>query len=258
MPVDILILTGIFLLGITFGSVLNLVICWIPGKEKSIEALHLHCVSCGNAINWRANLPVRPKVVRKGRCMCGESYTMLFPIVELLNGVCYVIIFMANGYNLQSGIYALMTSVLIVLSVVDEQTYEIPIECNYCLAGMGILLCCVEFFAKQPYDYHVFINHGIGFLCVSLFTYLLFRVSGGRAIGGGDVKLMATAGLILGWKNIIIAFFVGCILASVIHICRMKFSNKEHMLAMGPYLSMGIFIAALWGESFLQWYFTAF
>ena len=79
-------------------------------------------------------------------------------------------------------------------------------------------------------------------------------ISGGRAIGGGDVKLMATAGLLIGYKNIILAFVLACILGSIIHILRMKLTNAENVLAMGPYLSLGIFISALFGNEIISWY----
>ncbi len=65
---------------------------------------------------------------------------------------------------------------------------------------------------------------------------------------------MAAAGLIIGWKAIILAFLFGCIIGSVIHLIRMKVSDAEHMLALGPYLSIGILIAALWGERMISWY----
>ena len=76
----------------------------------------------------------------------------------------------------------------------------------------------------------------------------------GFAIGGGDVKLMAVCGLLLGWELIIFAFLLGCIIGSVIHLIRMKVSGEGHVLAMGPYLSAGVAIAVLWGNEFLQWY----
>ena len=76
----------------------------------------------------------------------------------------------------------------------------------------------------------------------------------GIAIGGGDVKLMAVCGLLLGWKLIIFAFLLGCVIGSVIHLIRMKVSGEGHVLAMGPYLSAGVAIAVLWGNEFLQWY----
>ena len=68
---------------------------------------------------------------------------------------------------------------------------------------------------------------------------------------------MAAAGLLLGWKLIILAFVLGCILGSVIHLIRMKVSKEDHVLAMGPYLAIGIMIAALWGNTFIQWYLTS-
>ena len=67
---------------------------------------------------------------------------------------------------------------------------------------------------------------------------------------------MAVAGLILGWKNIILAFVLGCVFGSVIHTIRMKVSKKNNLLAMGPYLSAGIFVAALWGDRFWSWYMS--
>ena len=87
------------------------------------------------------------------------------------------------------------------------------------------------------------------FLFVGL--YFCFTVGG---LGAGDVKLMAVCGLLLGWKLIIFAFLLGCIIGSVIHLIRMKVSGEGHVLAMGPYLSAGVAIAVLWGNEFLQWY----
>ena len=101
-------------------------------------------------------------------------------------------------------------------------------------------------------------TYGIGLVAVSGFLWIIYQVSQGTAIGGGDVKLMGAAGLLLGWQNAIVAFLLGCIVASVIHLIRMKVSNAEHKLAMGPYLSVGIFMAALWGSQFLNWYLSLF
>ncbi|MDE6914018.1 MAG: prepilin peptidase, partial [Lachnospiraceae bacterium] len=98
----------------------------------------------------------------------------------------------------------------------------------------------------------------IGFFAVSAPLYLLYIITKGRGIGGGDIKLMAAAGLLLGWKLAVIGFLLGCILGSVIHVVRMRLSSAEHVLAMGPYLSAGIFIAALWGDRMLAWYLSLY
>ena len=67
---------------------------------------------------------------------------------------------------------------------------------------------------------------------------------------------MASCGWILGWQRIILAFLLGCIIASVVHVIRMKIQGVGHRLAMGPYLSAGIFLSALWGETWIAHYLS--
>ena len=139
-----------------------------------------------------------------------------------------------------------MTSALVVLSVIDWRTYEIPFGINVFLFILGI--------AATVLDPAHILSHLVGMVCVSGFLGILYVASGGRAIGGGDIKLMFACGLILGWQKIILAFLLGCIIGSVIHLIRIRVKGAGHVLAMGPYLSVGIFLAALWGEQWIGWY----
>jgi leader peptidase (prepilin peptidase)/N-methyltransferase len=123
---------------------------------------------------------------------------------------------------------------------------EIPDGCNLFILLLGIVAASL--------DWQHWKDHVIGLFSVSVFLLLLYLITVGRGIGGGDIKLMAGAGLLLGWKGALVSFFLGCILGSVIHVIRMKVSHAEHRLAMGPYLSMGIWLTALWGERFIDWY----
>jgi leader peptidase (prepilin peptidase)/N-methyltransferase len=76
-------------------------------------------------------------------------------------------------------------------------------------------------------------------------------------MGGGDVFLMAAAGLLLGWKNIILAFVLGCIIGSVVHITIMKIKkDTDNVLPFGPYLSAGIVIAMIFGDKMINWYLS--
>ena len=67
---------------------------------------------------------------------------------------------------------------------------------------------------------------------------------------------MAVTGLLIGWKLNLLAFFLGCIYGAVIHVLRMKLSHEGHVLALGPYLAMGIMTAVLYGDRMLTWYFS--
>lgn len=241
----ILLYIIIFLYGIVIGSFLNVCIFRIPKKENLVQSSH--CMSCGRKLGWRDMVPVFSYIFLRGRCrQCGAKISPQYPLIEALNGVLYVIVFMANGFTFTSVLYCLMTSALIVITVIDERTFQIPISSNLFLGLLGIIM--------TVYDYRHILSHIIGAVCVSLFLYALYYFSSGKAIGGGDIKLMAYAGLLLGAKNILLAFILACVLGSVIHTIRMKVSKRNNLLAMGPYLSAGIFIAALWGNRFWAWY----
>ena len=98
----------------------------------------------------------------------------------------------------------------------------------------------------------------LGMIVVSVPLLILFYATGGRGIGGGDVKLMAAAGLLIGAKEIFLALVLGCVIGSIIHIALMKICKKENVLAFGPYLSIGIMIAILYGEKLINWYMGFF
>ena len=240
----------IFLFGIVIGSFLNVCIYRIP-KHEDIVKTRSHCMSCGYQLEWYDMFPVFSYLFLGGKCRkCGAKLSVQYPLIEAANGILYTMIVWINGVNVESVLYCLLTSALIVLSVIDFRTYEIPLGINLFILALGLI--------RVATDYHNFLNYLIGFLSVSVVLAALYYASKGRAIGGGDVKLMAVCGLLLGWKLIIMAFLLGCILGAVIHVIRMKVSGEDHVLAMGPYLSMGVFIAALWGNQLLTWYLGQF
>lgn len=238
----------VFIYGIIVGSFLNVCIYRIPLKE-SVVTTRSHCMRCGYKLKWYDLVPVFSYVFLRGRCRkCGDRISLQYPIIELLNGILWVLTFIYTGINITSLIYSLVISALIVLSVIDFRTFEIPVSINVYIGIMALVNIAT--------DYEHILTYIIGMIIVSGVLYLMYFLSNGRAIGGGDVKLMAACGLLLGWKLIIVAFIFGCLYASVIHILRMVISKKDHMLAMGPYLSAGVITAMWFGSHIVNWYVT--
>lgn len=247
---DMIIYVVIFLYGIVIGSFLNVCILRIPLKE-SIAKKRSHCMHCGYQLAWYDLVPLFSYIFLGGKCRkCKEHISLQYPLVEAANGVLYVLIFLVNGWSIDSVIYCLLTSALIVLSVIDFRTYEIPRGINLFILALGLI--------HLIFHLGDWVDYGIGLLAVSSFLGILYWLSKGTAIGGGDVKLMGAAGLLLGFKLSVVAFLAGCILGSVIHLIRMKVSGVKNVLAMGPYLAAGILLAALWGNEFLNWYLGSF
>ena len=227
--------------GIPVNALISLFLKKLGNEKYSL------CNACKAEPKWHERFSVLSFLLLKGRCRsCGAKANIRFPIVELLNGLLYGIVIMANGLNVQSLLYCLMTSAFLVISFVDENTLEIPLPCNLFLGGIGILMCVMDFSSIK--------DRILGFLIIGIILYALYALSKGAAIGGGDVKLMAVMGLILGWQKVILAFLLGCIIGSVCHVIRMRVSKAEHVLAMGPYLCIGSFLCALWGDAMIAWY----
>ena len=245
-PILLAIYIITFLYGVVIGSFVNVCIYRIPLKENIVKT-RSHCMSCGHVLEWYELIPLFSYLGLRGKCRkCKAHISVQDPLIEGLNGVLYVLILVINGVNVDSLLYCLLVSALIALSVIDWRTYEIPVGINIFILALGLIMTAVHY-----YDW---LNHLIGLFAVSVFIYIIILATKGRGMGGGDMKLMAAAGLLLGWKNIILAFIVGCILGAVIHVARMKISKADHQLAFGPYLSAGILIAALFGNEIVTWY----
>lgn len=250
MPLTVFLYIIVFLYGITIGSFLNVLIYRLPKKEN-IVTTRSHCMSCGNQLKWYDLVPLFSYLVLRGKCRkCKARISVQYPLIEGLNGMLYSLIFAVYGISVETLLYCLLSSALLALSVIDLRTYEIPVGFQYFILVLGI--------ARVATDFKNWLFYVIGFFAVSVFLYLIVLISKGAAMGGGDVKLMAVCGLLIGWKLILLSLTVGCILGSVIHLLRMKLSGQDHVLAMGPYLSLGIMISVLWGNQFLNWYLSGF
>ena len=251
MGLTIAFYVTIFVFGIVIGSFLNVLIYRIP-RHEHIAVVRSHCMQCGYQLKWYDLFPIFSYLFLRGKCRkCKAKISVQYPLVEALNGILYVVVFVfmyqqTTDSLLCCVLYCMLGSALLALSVIDFRTYEIPVGFNLFIGLLGV--------ARIVTDYENWLQHVIGGVSVSLFLLLLFVLSNGRAIGGGDVKLMAACGLLLGWKSIILAFCIGCLLGGIIHPIRMKIAGEGRVLAMGPYLSIGVMIAALFGTPLINQY----
>ena len=150
------------------------------------------------------------------------------------------------GIGVHAFICAAASTLLLSLSLVDLAIFEIPPEYNVVIAVLGVIAI-----AAEPGRW---LEHLIGAACVSGLFLLINLLSGGAAMGGGDVKLMAALGLLTGWKHIILVMIIGSLLGAVIHSIRMKVSGKKKVLAFGPYLAAAGVMTFIFGDMIIAWY----
>jgi|GEM_PF-3911628 len=167
-----------------------------------------------------------------------------------INGALWALCCLRLGFTADAALGCVLSSVLLAAALTDARTGEIPPLCSLAALILGALRLLCDLSQWQ--------TRLIGLVAVAGPLLLLLLLSKGRAIGGGDVKLLAGCGLFLGWKLILLAFLLACILGSVIHLIRMRFFGAERTLALGPYLAAGVFVCLLWGQSLLDAYLRLF
>ena len=103
----------------------------------------------------------------------------------------------------------------------------------------------------------------IGLFFGVVFFYLIAvigeKVFKKQAMGGGDIKLMALFGGILGWKGVILTTFVGSLIGSVVGMLLILTKGRKwgSRLPFGPYLAAGAVVSLFWGQELFVWYIYA-
>ena len=242
----------VFLFGVCIGSFLNVCIYRLPLGESLIKS-NSHCMTCGTPIRKRDLIPVISWCLLRGKChACGAKISPRYTVVELLNGVLYLWIFIhcdVVSHGLYATLISLMTSALIVIFFMDWDTQLIN---TWVVIFIGVL--AIPKFLLCQYICPLSLGSMIlGAFVVSVPLLIIALASHEKAMGMGDVYLMAAAGLFLGAPNILVAMLIALIVGSVCGII-LKHANGNSVFAFGPYLSIGIFLSALYGRELVNWY----
>lgn len=240
----------IFIYGSIFGSFFNVVIFRTP-KHESLITESSHCPKCQNRIKPYDLIPILSYFILGGKCRnCKTPISWRYPLIESLTGFSYVWVYFIFGFTLQTIIGIILVSILIIIAVIDIDTLEIPDRFQ-----ILILVLALFNLSQSPLS---LIDHLIGFFIISVPFYGIAYVTGG--IGGGDIKLIAIAGFLLGYRATLVAFFIASILGGIMAVYLLVTKQKERksLIAFGPYLCIGIFLAYLYGNQVFNWYISFF
>lgn len=253
----IMFLTIVFLFGICIGSFLNVVIIRLPRNESLIKRSS-HCMTCGAKIRAIDLIPVFSWLFLRGKChSCGEKISPRYPIVESLNGLLYVLTFMVLDINAKAIITCVAMSLLVVIAFMDWDTQEI----DMIIVSLILLLAVIS----AIFTDEVSLKHRIiGALAISVPFFLIGEISRPiirkkfgedfRAIELGDTLLMVAAGALLGTQAVIVSALFGVVSLAVFGIIWKFCLKRESKIAFGPFLSIGIAAAMLWGNQIASWY----
>lgn len=247
----------VFIFGIVIGSFLNVCIYRVP-RGKSVAFPGSFCPSCEEPIRWYDNIPLISFVVLAAKCRsCGSKIPVKYFLVELSSAVIALILFSLLGLTPAFFIYTLFSLALLTVSVIDMERREIPDVISLPGIVMGILL--VTLFRLRGDLVSSLIDSLLGVLVgggsMFLLGYLGELVFKKDALGGGDIKLMGMIGAFLGWKLVLLTFFIAPMFGSVSSVIMLA-KNKREPIAYGPYLAAGAFVSLLFGEAILKYLFV--
>jgi leader peptidase (prepilin peptidase)/N-methyltransferase len=258
----------VFCFGLCAGSFLNVVVYRLPRGLPPHKGFSV-CPACGHRLRAPDLVPVLSWLLLRGRCRyCGDGISPRYTAVELLTAFLWLAVWLREAGAilppLAAGWFPLaafgrgaallvLVSALVAVIFIDAKHLIIPNSLVLAILGAGLLLC----FTPPP---PALPERLLGFFVISGPLFLVAVVSGGRAMGMGDIKLMAAAGLCLGWPGTVAAFLLGALLGSAGSLLQAALEGRRPggRIPFGPYLAGGIIICLFYGRAIIDFYLSLF
>lgn len=248
---DILLSIFVFILGTIFGSFYNVIIYRLPKKISFVSGTSF-CPTCNTRIMPIDLIPVVSYLFLGGKCRhCKASISLRYPLIEVLTGIIFTLSYLRFDFTLQTLLAIILGSLCIIIAMIDIDTMEILDRFHVFIFALAIIH--IFFFSDL-----LLLDHIIGFFIISVFFYIIAIITNG--MGGGDIKLVAVSGLLLGYQSMLVGFFIAAITGGLVAIALLllKAQDRKSLIAFGPFLCIGIFIAYLYGQQLFSWYINLF
>lgn len=267
-----MILVFVTVLGLAFGSFVNALVWRMhetsrKTKKSSKEDLSIIngrsiCPSCRHQLAAQDLIPIFSWIFLGGRCRyCKKPISWRYPLVELITSVLFFVAYCVWPYELDGalqlvnfGIFLAIIVVGVALSVYDLKWMILPNRLVYSLAALSILWLLTLSISES--NVSLLVSAIIGSIGFGGFFFVLYQISKGKWIGGGDVRLGFILGLLLGWQYSILGLTIAAYLATAVVLTLIlmgKYHKKMH-IPFGPFLLLGAYASVIWGRAIVDWY----
>ncbi|MFC1999576.1 prepilin peptidase [Chloroflexota bacterium] len=247
-----LVALGFTLIGLCVGSFLNLCIDRLP-LDQSIVKPPSHCPVCGRRVFVLDLVPFFNYLWLRGRCRyCQAPIPMRLPMVELLTGLAFALLYWNYGLSAELGMSIVYASFLIVIFFIDLDHQLILNKVSY----PGIVVAFIFSFLWPDLGVVNALTGGaIGFAILFL-PFIIYP----KGMGGGDLKLALMIGLMVGSPEVLVGILMGIIgggLAAIL-LLGLRIKRRGEAIPFGPFLCIGAMAALLWGRDIADWYLDLF
>jgi leader peptidase (prepilin peptidase)/N-methyltransferase len=214
------------------------------------------CPRCGTLIAFYDNIPIFSYIALRGKCRhCAARISFRYPVIECISGIFAMGVFLKYGLSFEALIYFTFIATLLVITFIDIDHQIIPDVIS--LPGIPIFFAAS--FALSDITLvesilGILIGGGSLWIVAQLY-YVLTRKEG---MGGGDIKLLAMMGAIIGWKGVLFTIFVASAIGTVVGMLVMVKSRTSMKLKVpfGPFLAIGAIAYMFLGPQLIAWYFN--
>lgn len=233
----IAILALVFITGLCIGSFLNVVILRTL-SEESIVFPASKCPKCQTPLKWWHNIPVLSYILLRGKCaFCKEPISIQYPIIELITGIIYTILFMKFGVSFDTLFAWIFAALLIVIAGTDIKEKVVYDVHTYTLIGFGLLYAVVVtataiyqiHVAGTPVEFskYILLNNPLsmsilgaieGALILEICARAGYLVAGTRAFGEGDTFIAAGLGALFGWRTLLVVLALSVLIQVVLFL----------------------------------------
>lgn len=247
----------LFVLGALFGSFANVVIYRWP-KGESVIRPGSHCGSCQKPVAWYDNVPIFAWLYLRGRCrQCGAAYSIRYPLVELLMAVAFTALYLKIGHQWILLEYLIFAFGLITASFIDLDHMLLPDV--FTLSGIGLGLLGALLNPERsfwPSLWGVLLGGGALWAVASIYAALRKQ----EGMGGGDIKLLAWIGAVLGWTSVPFVIISSSLIGSLIGLTVVAVKKKglDYAIPFGPFLAIGAILYIFVGHAAAQMYLRFF
>ena len=234
----------IFIFGLILGSFYTAVGERLP-EGKSIVNPPSHCPNCNHRLGILELIPVFSFLFLGGKCKnCRSKIPVLSTIIEVLTAILFLIAYIRFGISIKLFIALIFISMLAIVIVSDIRYMVI---CDEVLIIGNILIFILLIISIGFKASMMSLIYGIASLLIMLSIKTLGDIIFKKeSMGGGDIKLMFTFGLVLGIPSSVASIFIASFIGLPISLIMMK-KNSSHELPFGPYLSIAAIILLLSG-----------
>ena len=216
------------------------------------------CDYCGEQLKWYENVPVVSWFIQSGktRC-CHKKLSLLYPIVETITGILFLLLFRSQISDLRSQILFLCLGFVVIIFLVFSAVFDLK---YMILPDFSTVILLVSALIVQLMKWNTIGVHGLVAIGSFGFLGILYLITKGRGMGLGDVKLALFMGLFLGYPKILIAMYAAFVFGALVGVflMMMKKINKKTMIPFGPFLIFGTILAWFWGDFIIKFLISNF